>query len=128
MEFIDTYIIELENEINDLQIQVESIPKGTLQRIKEYAYLSYSTMTSNSGSFYGLGKDITAIDCATTSQTSSTNAYSKNVKTDCKDITTFLKECYSEYATYWNFNSNWTWEGKIGGAQVKVNCPKLSWE
>lgn len=97
---------------------------------KEYifSYLSYSTMTSNSGSFYGLGKDITAIDCATTSQTSSTNAFSKNVKTDCKDITTFLKECYSEYATYWNFNSNWTWEGTIGGAQVKVNCPKLSWE
>ncbi len=43
MEFIDTYIIELENEINDLQIQVESLPKGTLQRIKEYAYLSYRT-------------------------------------------------------------------------------------
>ena len=102
--------------------------KRTNQYYYEYAYLSYSTMTSNSNSFYGLGKDLTAIDCATTSQTSSTNKYSKNVKTDCKDITTFLKECYSEYATYWNFNSNWTWEGTIGGAQVKVTCPKLSWE
>ncbi len=41
MEFIDTYIIELENQIEYLQLQVESMPKGTLQRIREYAYLSY---------------------------------------------------------------------------------------
>lgn len=95
---------------------------------KVYTYLSYSTMTSSSGSFYGLGKDIAAIDCATTSHTSTNNSNSKNVKTDCADIVSFLKDCYSQYAGYWNFESIWTWEGTISGSSVQVKCPKLSWE
>lgn len=95
---------------------------------KAYAYLSYSTMSCNSTTYYGLGEWLRAVDCATINQTSTRSGYSNNVKIECKDISTFLKECYSQYASYWNFNSNWTWEGTIGSAQVKVNCPKLSWE
>lgn len=50
-------------------------------------------------------------------------------KGGCKNITAFLKECYqSEYDKYWNYNNIWTWAGTIGGEQVDVSCPRLSWE
>ena len=29
---------------------------------------------------------------------------------------------------YWNYSKKWTWTGTIGGSNVNVSCPKLSWE
>ena len=90
------------------------------------AHLSYSTMTSTSSSFYGLG--VSGEDCATTSSVASGSDNCKNFKASCTDITTFLKESYSEYSSYWNFNSTWVWEGTINGSTARVSCPKLAWE
>ena len=81
-------------------------------------YLSYSVMTSSSPSYYGIGHKAEGKDCAATASRAS--GYGDNFKANCTDITTFLRECYSEYAGYWNFNKNW-----MSG---DVKCPKLSWE
>lgn len=86
----------------------------------------YSVMESSSESFDGLGVRYNA-DCATVC--SYHGSYTgTNVKYNCTDITTFLKECYSEYADYWNFNNTWTWKGTINGTEVSVSCPRLAWE
>lgn len=90
-------------------------------------YLSYSTMTSTSSTFYGLGDYVIGEDCATVSPNASESS-GTNIKTNCTNITTFLQECYSKYASYWNFNESWIWQGTFGGSPVNVNCPKLSWE
>jgi hypothetical protein len=83
------------------------------------ARLSYSTMKSSSSDFYGLGYySATLTNCATVHDREHRGT---NVKIDCKDITSFLRECYSEYATYWNFNNTWLYNGT-------VSCPKLAWE
>lgn len=87
------------------------------------AYLCYTAMSSSSSSFQPLGGNPdspnyshtwSATDCATVQ--------------DCSDITTYLKECYSQYASYWNFDSSWTWEGIVNGTSKQVKCPKLAWE
>lgn len=44
------------------------------------------------------------------------------------NITQYLKECYSEYAEYYNFNTTWTWTGIVNGKTVSISCPKLAWE
>ena len=77
------------------------------------AVFSYSTMTSPLSSFRGIGY------CK-----SSTCAYI----TDYTDITTYFKELYSDYASYWNFNNEWTWSGTINGQTKQVKCPRLAWE
>lgn len=46
----------------------------------------------------------------------------------CTDITTFMKECYSDYADLWNFSNTWTWKGNVDGKEVSVSCPRLAWE
>ena len=63
-------------------------------------------------------------DCATTSSEGS----GTNTATNCTDITQHLKECYSEYAKYWDFDSTWTWSGKVNGKTANVSCPRLAWE
>jgi len=90
-------------------------------------YLCYSTMTSDSSSFYGLCEKFSGKDCATVFPRA-IDGQGQNVQASCTDITTFLREAYSEYANYWNFNNTWNWEGTIGSSQVTVNCPKLAWE
>ena len=90
-------------------------------------YLSYSTITSTSSTFYGLGNSVRGKDCATVSSLASKSS-GTNIKTNCTDITTFLRECYSTYASYWNFNNSWIWQGNVGGSSANVNCPKLAWE
>lgn len=89
---------------------------------------SYSAISGPSTNYYGLGFNVRAADCATISSNLSTSYYISNSMSNCTDITTFLKECYSEYADYWNFNKSWTWEGTVDGNMVKVSCPVLSWE
>ena len=92
----------------------------------ENCYLCFSAMESSAESFKGLGDGVYT-DCATVH--SYHGSYrGTNVRTSCTDITTFLKECYSEYADYWNFNNTWTWKGTIDGKEVSVSCPRLAWE
>ena len=95
-----------------------------------YAYLSYSTMSSQPDSFYGFGYAIVPKDCATVHNgvCTSLGTAGTNVATNCIDITTFLRNCYSEYADCWNFNNTWTWTGVVDGKTVSVSCPKLVWE
>jgi hypothetical protein len=77
-------------------------------------------MTSSSSEFYGLGYSMDLTDCATVhARASSRNG--TNVVAGCKDITSFLRDCYSKYAEYWNFNNTWRYNGT-------VSCPKLAWE
>ena len=78
--------------------------------------LSYTTMSQ------GLSSD--CADCATTAS----NGSGSNTATNCTNITEHLKGCYSEYATYWDFNNTWTWSGKVNGKTTNVSCPRLAWE
>lgn len=96
------------------------------------AELCYSTMVSSHSNFGGLsGHDSTlrgiyAKDCA--SVVSSKGYEFVNCNTSCTDITDFLRSCYSSYAEYYDFDSTWTWTGKVNGTKTNVSCPKLSWE
>lgn len=67
-------------------------------------------------------------DCATTLASFGNKTKLTNCKASCSDITSFMREAYSDYADKWNFNNTWIWEGTISGSKVKVSCPKLSWE
>ena len=89
-------------------------------------YLCYAVMDSSSESFDGLGC-ARHIDCATVHPAHG-SIYGTNVKYECTDITTFMKDCYSNYASYWNYNNTWTWKGTINGKEVSVSCPRLAWE
>ena len=90
-------------------------------------YLCYSTMTSDHSKFGGLGTNASATDCASLIDA---KAYcnTTNCDTSCNDINTFLKESYSDYASYYNFNNIWIWNGTIEGKSKSVKCPRLSWE
>ena len=44
------------------------------------------------------------------------------------NISTKMKEEYSKFAEYWNFNNTWTWTGVVDGVSKSVVCPRLSWE
>ncbi len=75
-------------------------------------FLSYSTVTSTLANYKQLGR--WDDECA--------GSYTSD------NITQYLKECYSEYAEYYNFNNTWTWTGLVNGKTVSVSCPKLAWE
>jgi hypothetical protein len=74
---------------------------------------SYTTMICKNARFQILG-DSTSGEC-----------YSIN-ETD--DIAQKMKEAYSDYAHYWNFDNCWTWTGIVDGKQKSVRCPRLAWE
>lgn len=90
--------------------------------------LCYSTITSNHANYGGLcgNSDLRAKDCA--SIYADKNNRLTNCNTSCNDITDFLRSCYSEYSSYFNFNNSWIWTGTVKGAQKSINCPKLNWE
>ena len=98
--------------------------------------MCYSTITSSIEHFDGIAgypldayNRIASNDKSSYSASTSPTRFTDTNKGECKDITTFLRECYqSEFDKYWNYNNTWTWTGTIGGSQVKVSCPKLSWE
>lgn len=94
----------------------------------EQQVLCYSTITSSHANYGGLcgNSDLRAKDCATIY--ADKNSRLTNCNTSCNDITDFLRSCYSEYSSYFNFNNTWTWTGTVKGAQKSVNCPKLNWE
>ena len=98
--------------------------------------LSYSTMTSSSSSFDAIGgyqynrsgkEEYAAqiVDCCTVANT---DRGGTNIKSNCTDITSFLRDAYSEHAGLWDFKNTWTWSGKVNGKQVQVSCPYLAWE
>lgn len=76
--------------------------------------LSYSTITSSLSEFSGIGYCDKDVDSYYVS--------------DCSNITTSLKDCYSNHASYWNFNNQWTWSGTVNGQNKQVKCPRLAWE
>lgn len=76
--------------------------------------LSYSTITSSLSEFSGIGYCDKNVDSYYVS--------------DCSNITTSLKDCYSNHASYWNFNNQWTWSGTVNGQNKQVKCPRLAWE
>ena len=96
-------------------------------------HLSYSTVTSTSAKFDGIGCKrydnydgyLTTYDSCTSQNTT---VKGSNIKAKCTDIASFMKESYSEYASLWNYNSTWAWSGKIDGVSKTVKCPKLAWE
>lgn len=97
-----------------------------------YIYHSFSTVSCSSPDFDGISspcqygvRPIVYDSCISgfTSCTTGTNNQSC-----CTDITTFMKDCYSNYASYWNYNNTWTWKGTINGKEVSVSCPRLAWE
>ncbi len=98
----------------------------------DQAELCYSVMTSSHSGFSGLSgyrsgySEIRAKDCA--SITSDKSGKLTNCNTSCTDITDFLRSCYSSYAEYYDFDSTWTWTGKVNGKKTSVSCPKQSWE
>ena len=94
---------------------------------------SYSTVTSTSAKFDGIGCKrydnfdgyLTAYDSCTSQNTT---VKGSNIKAKCTDIASFMKESYSEYASLWHYNSTWAWSGKIDGVSKTVKSPKLAWE
>ena len=86
---------------------------------------SYSTVTCSSSKFDALSNSSSVTDCCTTGKTACTGS---NIKSNCTDIVKFMKECYSEYDTYWDYTDTWTWRGSVSGKTVNVTCPKLEWE
>ena len=95
-------------------------------------YHSYSTVMCSSANFDGIGTNednrignYEAYDCCAVTDT---KVEGSNNQSFCTDITTFMKDCYSNYASYWNYNNTWTWKGTIKGKEVSVSCPRLAWE
>ena len=96
--------------------------------------MSYSTVTSSLPDFDGIaGIGYTeynhGFEKSLYSGTVTKTRFADTNQGYCKDITTFLKECYnSDYDSYWNYNNTWTWTGTVNGSAVNVSCPRLSWE
>lgn len=93
--------------------------------------MSYSTVTSQITNFDGIAGERSAVSGEKSSYTASVapTRFKDTNQGGCKDITSFLRECYqSAYDKYWNYKNTWTWSGVISGEPVKVSCPRLSWE
>ena len=98
-------------------------------------YSSYSTVHSTIGGFDGISPQsyewyLRVYDSCTpyTTTVYIPNVSEPNVQGNCTDITTFMKSCNSDYASYWNFDNTWTWRGTVNGQEVSVSCPRLAWE
>ena len=99
-----------------------------------YIYHSFSTVSCSSPDFDGISNTPDewlvskpyVYDSCISGFTSCTTG--TNIQSYCTDITTFMKDCYSDYASYWNYNNTWTWKGTINGKEVSVSCPRLTWE
>ena len=99
-----------------------------------HIYHSFSTVSCSSPDFDGISNTPDewlvskpyVYDSCISGFTSCTTG--SNIQSCCTDITTFMKDCYSNYASYWNYNNTWTWNGTINGKEVSVSCPRLAWE
>ncbi|MBR2451944.1 MAG: carboxypeptidase regulatory-like domain-containing protein [Rikenellaceae bacterium] len=91
----------------------------------------YSTVVCDAQNFQGLGgfetyNNLHAMESASVMPDSHSGM--ENCELSATNITDFMRGCYSEFASYWNFNSSWTWTGKVNGVTKSVLCPKLAWE
>ena len=116
----------------DASSSTASVIGGIVGDASSYSkiYSSYSTVRSTTSSFDGISPE-TYSDCLTVKASCTpyvTNVYGTNIQGYCTDITTYMKECYSDYASYWNFDNTWTWRGIVNGQEVSVSCPRLAWE
>lgn len=96
-------------------------------------YNSFSTVYSIISGFDGIASSTYYYNSISLSAYDSctpyvTNVVGTNVQGYCPDITTYMKSCYSDYASYWNFDNTWTWRGIVNGQEVSVSCPRLAWE
>ena len=99
-----------------------------------HIYHSFSTVSCSSPDFDGISNTPDewlvskpyVYDSCISGFTSCTTG--TNIQSYCTDITTFMKDCYSDYASYWHYNNTWTWKGTIKGKEVSVSCPRLAWE
>ena len=103
---------------------------GYYNSVHGYIEHSYSTIVCTSDKFDGISDGqhyypALAYDSCTINNT---NVEGDNNEAYCTDINSFMKSCYSEHSNLWNYNSTWTWTGKINGVQKTVQCPKLAWE
>lgn len=113
---------------------------GNTRFMNIIACYSDGTISSNSTScsnICGIGVGADCELCYSTMNSSLSNYKQMGYMNDSKDctgteisdnITATLRDCYSSYANYYNFNNTWTWTGTVKGAQKSVNCPKLNWE
>ena len=92
---------------------------------KFLVYHSYSTISSSLQNFDGIGKQCVSYDSCTSQDS---DLSENNTSSQCHDIVSFMKDCYSEYAEFWNYNNTWMWTGDIDGKTVKISCPRLAWE
>lgn len=76
--------------------------------------LCYSAVSSSHAYFSDICKVSDKKDCTSVAS--------------CDNITEYLQSCYSEYASYYDFNNTWIWKGQVNGSTKNVSCPKLSWE
>ena len=102
--------------------------RGQSGGINNYSiYHSYSVVTSSQDvDFDGF------TTCGSSYESATISNYDNGRTTDCKvactDITTFMKECYSEYSSHWDYDKNWSWSSSVAGETITVRCPKLAWE
>jgi hypothetical protein len=104
------------------------MPDDYLNELKNFA--STSSYFDGIGGYYynHRGNESFAAkveDCCTVANT---DRRGTNIKGNCTDITSFLRDAYSEHADLWDFKNTWTWSGKVNGKQVNVSCPHLAWE
>lgn len=97
------------------------------------AFASYSTGKITEGTC----NPITGIVYGAGTDSRSTLCYSTIVSADTKncyhvsqydDIATKMRDEFSDYADYWNFDNTWVWKGVIDGKSKEVICPRLFWE
>ena len=87
-------------------------------------YHSYSTVTSNNPNFDGIGTTQNYVPA----EDSCSSQKTKYAKSQCTDIATYMKECYSQYADHWNYTNTWDCHTVVDGESKVIPCPKLSWE
>lgn len=85
----------------------------------------YKNDIGNEETFYSTGGFIIYFSYSTITDVNTIATYNVS-KYD--NISTKMKNEYSEYAEYWDFNNNWTWKGVVDGVSKSVVCPRLSWE
>ena len=44
------------------------------------------------------------------------------------NIAELMRASNAEYASYWNYNQTWIWNGNANGKTVSATCPTLDWE
>jgi hypothetical protein len=89
--------------------------------------LCYTTVTSSLSAYCSLTSGyIYAKNCA--SVIPGQNGKVEDCNTSCPDIVSYIRGCYSEYDSYWNYNSPWVWTGDVDGTKTSVKCPTLGWE